>query len=151
MIGNKLTKKYGTLDDFKTGNPIFKDLVKNYTITESEDIVNINISISDNIYDRRDAAFIIIPNDMSINIDVPFKVTNSNADSKKGNVYTWNITKDKRNANIILSFDKNRFSNHIYILNIGISYVILLVTGIVIAVSVTAFIILRKINSINKI
>lgn len=150
-MGNKLIKQYKSINEFSNTSAIFKDLVKNYSITDYNNIVNINVTITDDLYNPDDLAYAIIPENININIDLPFVVTNSNADSKKGNIYTWKISETKRNANIILSFDKNRLSNHIYILNIGISYVILLVIGIIIAVSIFALFIKGKIKGINKI
>lgn len=150
-IGNKVVRNYSSLSEYKSESNIFKDLVKNYFITETPDIVNLKVTLSDSIYDPNDIAYIIIPENVSINIDLPFKVTNSNADSNKGNIYTWKIDQNKRNVDIILSFDKNRLSNQIYVLNIGIRYDILLVVGIIISVSIIALIVFKKVRGINKV
>lgn len=150
-MGNTMKREYSTLAQYSSKSAVLNDLIKNYSITESDNIVSINISVNDNIYSPDDLAHIIIPDNININIDLPFLVTNSNADIKNGNIHTWKITKDKRETNIILSFDKNKLRNHIYILNIGISYVILLVTGIVIAIGLTAIVISKSIKGINKI
>lgn len=45
---------------------------------------------------------------ININIKVPYNVTAHNADSIKGNTYTWTINKDNyQNRSIILSYEKN--------------------------------------------
>jgi|LSQX01.3.fsa_nt_gb hypothetical protein len=151
MIGNKLTKKHLSIEDFKNNSAVFNDLLQNYSISTTNDIVSINASINDDIYDPNSLAHIIIPTNVNIKIDLPFKVINANADIKKGNTYIWNINKDNRSKELILSFDKNHLSNHIYILNIGISYVILLVAGIISIFSVIVLVVWKKIKSVNKI
>lgn len=150
-MGYQLTHEYESLNDFKENNPIFRDLIKNATITENNEIVSINMTISDDIYDKDDDAYIITPNNMNINIELPFKVTNHNASKQSGKTYTWEINENNKSADIILSFDKNRLSNHIYILNIGISYDILLLIGIIIVLTIGALYIARKAKGINKI
>ena len=150
-MGNTMKREYSTLAQYSSKSAVLNDLIKNYSITESDNIVSINISVNDNIYSPDDLAHIIIPDNININIDLPFLITNSNADIQNGNVHTWKITNDKRETNIILSFDKNKLRNHIYVLNIGISYVILLVMGIVTAIGLVAIVVSKNIKGINKI
>jgi hypothetical protein len=150
-MGNKLVRKYNSFNEYKDQSNVFLDLIKNYSITEAGNIINLNILVSDDIYDPKDMAYTIIPENITMTIELPFKVTNTNADIKDGNKYTWKIDKDKRNANIMLSFDKNRLSNNVYIWNIGINYVILIAAAIVLAGSVIALVIYKKIRGINKI
>jgi len=151
MMGNSFTKTYKTISDFSHNSSIFNDLVKDYSITQSDNIINIRATINDDLYDRGNLAFTIIPENIKINIDVPFEVTNTNANQIKGNIYTWTIDKNNRSKDINISFDENRLTNHIYILNIGISYVILLVIGIIIALSIISFIIYMRFKNLNKI
>ena len=149
--GNKLIRSYNSLNEYKDQSNVFLDLIDNYSITETLNIINLNIVLSDDIYNTDDMAYTIIPENININIELPFKVTNTNADTQDGNTYSWKIDKNNRNANIMLSFDKNRLSNNVYIWNIGISYVILIAAGIILIVSVIAFVIYKKIRGINKI
>lgn len=150
-IGNSIKKEYSSFTSFSQESAIFRDLIKEYDVTETEDIVNINITLNDDLYDDSKLEYTFIPENININIDLPYRVLNNNADIKKGNKYTWNITKDKRNINLILSFDKKHLSNHIYILNIAISYGILIVLGILITVGIVSYFVSKKIKSINKI
>ncbi|MDD3305402.1 MAG: hypothetical protein PHT75_04765 [Bacilli bacterium] len=150
-IGNKVARNYNSLNEYKEQSNVFLDLIDNYTITETADTVNFNIIVSDDIYDTNDMAYTIIPENMTINIELPYKIINTNSDTKTGNIYSWKIDKDHRSANIMLSFEKNRLSDTLYILNIGISYGILIAVGIILTASVIVLVISKKIRGINKI
>lgn len=150
-LGNKMTKRYDSLANFIDNSKVLKDLVKNYNIKETGDIISFDIIASDKMYNRGDNAYVLIPQNLSINITTPFLVTNTNADKKSGNTYTWNINENQRMAHVILSFDKTKLADHIYVLNFGVSYDILLVIGIGLVLIVTTLIIIKKIRGINKI
>jgi hypothetical protein len=150
-IGNRYQKKYESISDFRDNSSVLKDILKDYSVTEYDSIVNIRAKVDDSLYTPGDFLFIIKPNNMMININLPFQVKSTNADSKKGNVYTWKIDENKRSTEVNISFDKNRLSNHIYIWNIGISYVILVVIAIALAVIITSYIVYRKFKNLNRI
>lgn len=90
---------------------------KEYKETFSTDVFNeVNIKKENNIYtftanqsNKLDdsGSESLIYDEININLTIPFKVTQNNADEVNGNVYTWNIRKNQSLKNIIVSFDKN--------------------------------------------
>ena len=44
---------------------------------------------------------------INVNIDIPYKVTSTNADKSSNNIFTWIINKDNYTKNIELEYDKS--------------------------------------------
>ncbi len=136
------TKRYKSLEDF-TQNTIFKDeYFETFEVVKSKSLVTINaknfIQYEDGDIDRFDIAA------CSINIKVPYKVVENNADSYdyKTNTFIWNIKRGTIDKEIKLTFDKN----HIFIYD-SFMYVII---AIVVLVIITLIIIIIKIKNKNK-
>ena len=81
----------------------------------------------------------LIYDSIRVNIDVPFKVTENNADSANGHIYTWNITKDGQLKEIKITFNKNETDsskkfNFLGFFEINVKYSILLVVGLIVII-----------------
>lgn len=97
----------------------------------------------------------LIYDSIEVNIEVPFKVIENNADSVDGNKYTWNIEKDGKLKNIKMTFDTNETINYKKIdfgfFEINVRYSVLLVVGIVLVLLIITLIIYLNNKKNNKI
>ena len=96
------TTSYKSLEDYE--DKFTSDIAKEVNITRDGDLITLEIKQDvplDNYASRS-----LIYDSISVNIDVPFKVTKHNADSVNGNTYTWNITKDGKLKNIKITFNE---------------------------------------------
>lgn len=105
--GVKIINNYDSLDEYFNKSIYYKQYFEK--VNYDNDNGKITIESSNNIkleYDNPEKFYI---NKGTINIKVPFKVTNSNADkiNKFTNTYTWSFDEDTENKNIHLEFDIN--------------------------------------------
>ena len=77
-----------------------KDNVTTLTLNQSQKLSN-------------DDSYALVYDDIKINITIPFKVTQNNADSVNGNVYTWNIKKGKDLKTIKVSYEEGSKKNNV--------------------------------------
>lgn len=139
-------KNYASVDDF-TEHTIFK----NQYFTNFETITKENlITIKANGFKKydQDPEYYEIEKS-SINIKVPYVVTENNADSYNAstNTYTWNIDLETKDKEINLTFDKNKI--YVYNLVMYISILVLIIIGIITGVIIRKLVIKSKKN--NKI
>ena len=91
---------------------------------------------------------------IAVNIDVPFKVTKNNADSVKGNTYTWNIEKNGELKDIKITFNTKETNTSrrfdLGFLEINVSYTFLLIAGIAVIVLIIVLIVYSR-NKKNNI
>lgn len=101
-----------------------------------------------------DASSSLIYDEVNVNIYVPFKVIDNNADSVSKNVYTWNINEDSDLKVINITYDEGslkdnlnfRLSNKTY----NINYTLVAVSGIILSVLIIVLIVFVK-NKKNNI
>lgn len=96
---------HNTLDDYI--NNFTSDIVKEANIIKDGDIVTLIFDQSEVLSSTSSRS--LIYDEIIVNITVPFKVTENNADSHKKNIYTWNINKDEKLKKIKISFDTKDF------------------------------------------
>jgi hypothetical protein len=132
----------------------FKSLEEYEDYFKSDIIKEVNISKKDSYITldfKQDVALSeyasrsLIYDDIEVNIEIPFKVTENNADSIDGNTYTWNITKDGKLKDIKVTFNTNETRNSRIIdlgfFKINVKYSIALAVGIVLILLVIALIV----------
>lgn len=81
------------------------DLYKEVNVERDGDIVTLTINQTTPLVST--GRQILVYDEVDINIEVPFKVIEHNADSVKKNVYTWNLVRDKETKNIMIKYEEN--------------------------------------------
>ena len=113
-------------------------------ITKNGDIVTITLDQSKELSSTSNKS--LVYDDVTVKFNIPFKVTNHNADSAARGVYTWHIKKDEKLKHITLSYDesvykkakifklgKTEFSIKLEVFAIGlILFISLLITTVVV-------------------
>lgn len=98
-------------------NLLIKNLYDDFSVNTDDDIVTISAKgfNREKVESRYEMLGMTISNS-SINVELPYKVIENNADSvdKSNNVYTWYINDDTVNKDILLKYDLN----NIYAVNI---------------------------------
>ena len=97
---------------------------------------------------------VLIYDDIIVNIKVPFKVLENNADEIDGDTYTWNIKKNEL-KNINLVFDKSRLKNTLSLKlknnNLNINYSYIIIGGIIFAISIIVMIVIFNNKKNNRL
>jgi len=126
------TKSYLDLEKFKKDSIIINEMFDSISIVNQNNIVKITmIPKSTYKYFEDSSLYSSLLNKVNIEINVPYVVKYSNADEVKGNVYIWNIEKNKSLKTISISYDINNIKKD----PLPISTKILIGTGIVILIS----------------
>lgn len=92
------------------------DVIKEVNYTSKDDIITLEFNQDEVLSSTVSRAPIY--DEIIINIDVPFKVVDSNAYESNRNVYTWKIKKDQKVQKMYISYDKSNLKNG-RILSIG--------------------------------
>lgn len=127
----KYKEKYSSFERYYLNSKLYKVLFEN--IEFKKDNVGMTIKTNSNLkLDDKDNQNIINSYDISnlkINMIVPFSVNNNNADSVKGNTYTWNLdSKDTyKDINIDFSYKQDNVYGLIMMSVIGIAVIATLV------------------------
>ena len=131
LVTSITTTSFKSLEDYEE---YFKsDIVKEVNITKKDS--NITIEYKQNVPLNDYSSRSLIYDDITVNLNIPFKVTKHNADSVKGNTYTWNINKDGKLKDIKITFNKDETStSRVFdfgFFKINVKYSVLLVSGLV--------------------
>ena len=128
-ITSTASTSFKSLEDYED---YFKsDIIKEVNITKKDSYITLDFKqeVPLNNYSSKS----LIYDSIEVNIDVPFKVTENNADRVKGNTYTWFITKNDKLKNIKITFDSSetKASKKIDLgfFEINVKYSVLLITG----------------------
>jgi hypothetical protein len=155
VVGDADTKSYATtsyksLEDYE--NRFKSDIVKEANITKKDSYITIEYKQDVPLDDY--ASRSLIYDRIAVNIDVPFKVTKNNADSVKGNTYTWNIEKNGELKDIKITFNTKETNTSrrfdLGFLEINVSYTFLLIAGIAVIVLIIVLIVYSR-NKKNNI
>lgn len=129
-----LTNHYNSYLTYINDNRIFNQFFENILSKENENIITIYNEGEFYSYTEGNPNFFQVE-EININIKLPFKVLESNADKidKKNNIYTWTITKETENKSFLLKFDKSKksFTWNQMINLIAISFFALLIGGLI--------------------
>lgn len=85
------------------------DIVPEATYTEKDGIVTLTLKQEDVLSSSSSTGYVY--DNITVNITVPYKVVDNNADAVKRSVYTWHIDKDKKVKTIKISYNKNELIN----------------------------------------
>jgi hypothetical protein len=143
-----LTATYDGITDYKSKEEISSYKFKDYDITADGNLVTLKTTIP-YPYVEQDPNRVQIKK-LVVNVTLPFKVVENNADKVNGNKYTWVIEGYQYKKPVILTFDKTKQANHFYLFNIiPIPYFVFGIIGGIIAIAIIIFI-LTKVNANNN-
>ena len=99
-------RQYSNFDNYKKNSIIVNEMFNNILIDVNGNINKIIFVAKDNFeYFEDSSLYDSLLDEVNIEIYVPYRVTSTNADSIKDNVYTWNIKKDGELKNIEITYD----------------------------------------------
>lgn len=98
-----VTAFHSSLEDYS--NNFTSDIFEKVNYKKKKNIVTLTYKQSQMLSTTSSRAPIY--DKVTVNINVPFKVTDHNADSVNKDTYTWNIEKDEDLRKIKISFDEN--------------------------------------------
>ena len=144
------TTSYKSLEDYASH---FKsDIAKEVNVTKKDSYITIEYKQDVPLTDY--ASKSLVYDSIAVNIDVPFKVTENNADSVKGNTYTWNITKDGSLKDIKITFNTNETNTsrkfNLGFLEVNVSYTFMLIAGIALIILIIVMIVYNR-NKKNNV
>ena len=145
-----VSTSFKSLEDYEE---YFKsDIVKEVNLTKKGNLITLEYKQDEPLSDYSSQS--LVYDDVEVNIEVPFKVTKHNADSVKGNTYTWKISKDGGLKNIKITFNEKETINSKKInvlgfLEINVKYSVLYVVGVAVIILAIVLYVYRK-NKINN-
>ena len=137
-----VTKSYSSIDDY--AKKFKSDVFEKVSISKKNN--NVNFSAKQSYMLGGNFSHQLLYDEIKVNITIPYKVVKSNADKVNGNVYTWNIEKEKY-KNIEISYEEGSKKNNIniniknktYNINYGfivIGVILFIIIGIITVVSI---------------
>ena len=85
------------------------DIVPEASYTEKDGIVTLTLKQEDVLSSNTSTGYVY--DKITVNIKVPYKVVDNNADAVRRTLYTWHIDKDKKVKTIKISYNKNELLN----------------------------------------
>lgn len=106
-----LTNHYNSYLTYVNDNRIFNQFFEKILSSENGNIITIYNEGEFYPYTEGNPNYFQVE-EININVKLPFKVLENNADKvdKKNNIYTWTITKETENKTFLLKFDKSKKS-----------------------------------------
>lgn len=144
------TTSFDSIEDYE--DKFTSDIIKNVNITKKDGYITLKYKQDIPLTDYSSKS--LIYDDITVNINVPFKVTETNADDVNGNVYTWNIKRDGKLKNIEITFntketiDSKKFDFGFF--EINVNYSILLAVGIVLIVIIIVLVVYMNNKKNNR-
>lgn len=129
------------------------DIIKEVNITEKDGYITLeykqDVPLTE--YSSRSLVY----DSIEVNLIIPFKVTENNADKVNGNTYTWNIKKDGKLKDIKITFNKNETNsskkiNFFGFFEINVKYSVLFVCGIVLLIILILLVVYTKNKKNNR-
>ena len=153
---NQITRVYASnsyknLDEFS--RLYSSDITDSPIIRKEGDIVHLSI-VQTNYIDSN-ASTKPVYDDITVTIEVPFKVIYNNAEKVDGNKYIWTIRKDDELKTIKISFNPKNVNKKVSLgfgeRKVNVAYEYILIIGLVIVVAIIIIFIYFKNKKINKI
>lgn len=134
-------------------NNFESDIVKEANYTEKDGIVTLTLKQDDILSSSSSTGYVY--DRITVNIKLPYKVVDQNADSVRRTVYTWHIDKDKEAKTIKISYNKNELLNTKTFtfgkIKFNVRYEILTIGSIIVIVAVIALFVYINNKKNNKI
>lgn len=132
---SEVSTSFNSLEEYED---YFKsDIIEKVNITKKDSYIT--LEYKQDVALTEYASRSLIYDSIEVNIEVPFKVTKHNADSVKGNTYTWNIKKDGKLKDIKITFNKDETDvskkiNLFGFFEINVKYSVLFAVGLVVII-----------------
>jgi hypothetical protein len=133
----KYNESFESLDDYILDSKVYHQLIDDIQYTKNDKYIDLYVDEKLKLKNSSDSTLIGNVNDLEsldINVELPFKVLTSNADSINDNTYTWNINKDSLNQKMFIQFNQNRSNNLSMQL---IVFVVIIICSIILGVYIT--------------
>ena len=138
------TTNHESIEDYS--NKFTSDVFEKAIVTKNDGIVTLTINQSEML--SKSSSNSLIYDDIKVNIIVPFKVIDHNADKTHGDTYTWQINKDEDLKNIKISYDENKMRNSLNLkLNektYNINYGIIVISVIIVLLLISLLVVYKK-------
>lgn len=138
------TTNHESIEDYS--NKFTSDVFEKAIVTKNNGIVTLTINQSEML--SKSSSNSLIYDDIKVNIIVPFKVIDHNADKVYGNTYTWQINKDEDLKNIKISYDESKLKNSLNLkLNektYNINYGIIIISVIIVLLLISLLVVYKK-------
>lgn len=104
-------KTYFNFENYKNNSIIISEMFEDISVYKEDSIVTILMKPKDEfIYFEENSEYSALLDKVDIKINLPFKVTQSNADNTNENEYTWTIKKDGSLKEIQISYDISKLN-----------------------------------------
>lgn len=129
-------KKYSSFEDYYLDSNIYKILFKDIEL--SKDNTGMTLKAESNFkLDSKNNLNVVNAYDidkLNINLNIPFDVNKSNADSVKDNIYTWTLNRNDtyKEISIDYSYQNDRAQNIIVLVVLGLIFIATISYGLVI-------------------
>lgn len=144
-----MTNHYSSYLNYINQNRIFNQFFEKILANENDNVITVYNEGEFYPYTEGNPNYFQVDK-IDINVKLPFKVLESNADKvdKNNNIYTWTITKETENKSFLLKFDKSKkvFTSTQKINLIVISIFVLLIGGLAFSI----FWIYKRYQQINR-
>ena len=145
-----VTTTHSSIDDY---SKVFRsDVFNSVNVTRKNGIVTFE-TIQNNMLGG-DTSYPLIYDDITVNITIPFKVTENNADKVSGSVYTWKINKDEDLKEIKFSYKEGNKRNSLNLKINNKTYNVnyaLIVSSVIIVVLLVIFSVVYMKNKKNNV
>ncbi len=110
----KYKDNFKSIEDYILSSKIYHQLIDEIQYTKNNDYIDIYVNEKLKLKSDIDLTLVGNSNDiesLDVNIELPFKVLNSNSDSIKNNKYSWKISNKDLSKKIFIQFNPNRSDN----------------------------------------
>ena len=126
-------RQYSSIDKYKKNSIIINEMFNNILIDVNGNITKITFVASDNFkYFEDSSLYDSLLNEVKIEINLPYKVVNNNADNIDDDVYIWNIKKGESLKNIEITYDTSVTLLDIVPIEVLILVSIIIIIGIIV-------------------
>lgn len=144
-VTSTVSTSFNSLEEYE--NYFESDIVKEVNITKKDGYITLEYEQNEPLTD--DYSESLIYDSIEVRINIPFMVTETNADRVQGDTYIWTIEKNNNLKNINITFNSNETKNskkfNFGIFEINIKYSILIILGFAVVVfSIVLFVYLNN-------
>ena len=142
---------FDSLEEYE--NYFTSDVIKNVNITKKDGYVTLEFNQDVELSD--DSSRSLPYNSIEVSINVPFLVTDTNADRMQGDQYIWDIVKDGELKKIKITFNTNETKESkkfdLGLFQVNVKYSVLVIAGFALVISAIVLIVYLNNKKNNKI
>lgn len=110
----KYKDKFSSIEDYILSSKVYHQLIDEIQYSKEKNYIDIYVDEKLKLKNGLDLNLVGNSNDiesLDVNIELPFKVLNSNSDNINKNKYSWKINNDDLHKKIFIQFNPNRSDN----------------------------------------